>query len=170
MKQDYGEASKWYRLAAEQGDPRGAYGLGVRYLVGQGVNRDYSEAEKWFRAAAAGGHGDAAYNLGLLYFRHFPGQAGPPDDAQAAKYFRMAADQGIGDGQCYLGKLYGDGRGLTKDNVSAYEWMLLASQHGAEQCLQELKKLETEMTPDQVDEAKRRAAAWKPQPHPGFSY
>ena len=65
---------------------------------------------------------------------------------------------------------YADSRGLKKDDVSAYEWMLLASQHGVEQCLQELKKLETEMTPDQVDEAKRRAAAWRPQPHPGFNY
>ncbi|MBZ5672532.1 MAG: sel1 repeat family protein, partial [Acidobacteriia bacterium] len=164
------EAVKWYRLAAEQGEPRGAYGLGVRYITGQGVGRDYSEAEKWLRVAAEGGHGDAAYNLGLLYLRHLPGQTGSPDETQATKYFRMAADQGIGDGQCYLGKMYAEGTGLPKDLVSAYLWMHLASQNGAEQCSLGLKALETEMKPDQVNEAKRRAAAWKPQPHPSFNY
>jgi uncharacterized protein len=170
VQRDLREAVRWYRKSAEQGDPHGAYGLGVRYLTGQGVSKDYAEAEKWFRVAADGGHGDAAYNLALLCLGSFPGQAGQADNAQAAKYFRMAANQGIGDGQCYLGKLYADGRGLMKDDVSAYQWMLLASQNGAEQCMQALKTIETEMKPEQVDEAKRRAAAWKPQPHPGFTY
>jgi hypothetical protein len=48
--------------------------------------------------------------------------------------------------------------------------MLLASQNGAEQCLKLLKNLETELKPDQVDEAKHRASTWKPQSHPGFTY
>jgi hypothetical protein len=170
VKPDYAAAVRWYRLAAQQGDPRGAYGLGVRYLTGQGVDVDYSEAEKWLLAAAGGGHGDAAYNLGLLYLHRLPDQTGAPDAEKAAKYFRMAADQGISDGQCYLGMLYSEGTGLPKDAVLAYQWMLLASQTGAEQCRQPLKTLETQMKPDQLEEAKRRAAAWKPQPHPGFAY
>ena len=142
----------------------------MRYVTGQGVSRDYAEAEKWLLRAAEGGHGDAAYNLGLLYLRRLPGQTGAPDAEKAAKYLQMAADQGIGDGQCQLGMLYSEGTGLPKDNVLAYQWTLLASHNGAEQCLQPMKKLEAEMKPDQVDEAKRRAAAWKPQPHPGFTY
>jgi hypothetical protein len=170
VKPDYAAAVRWYRLAAQQGDPRGAFGLAVRYLAGQGVDPDYAEAEKWLLAAARAGHGDAAYNLGLLYLHHFPGQTGAPDAEKAAKYFRMAADQGIADGQCYLGTLYSEGSGLAKDAVLAYQWMLLASQAGAEQCRQPLKTLETQMKADQVEEAKRRAAAWKPQPHPGFTY
>jgi TPR repeat protein len=139
-------------------------------MQGQGVSRDYSEAEKWFRVAAEGGHGDAAYNLGLLYLHRLPDQSGQPDEAQASKYFRVAADQGIGDGQCSLGMMYAESKGLPKDLVLAYQWMLIASQYGAEQCLPALKTLEKGMRPDQVDEAKRLASAWRPQPHPGFNY
>ena len=106
----------------------------------------------------------------MFYLRRLPDQSGQPDEAQAAKYFRMAADQGIGDGQCYLGKMYAAGQGLPKDPVLAYQWALIASQNGAEQCLQTLKSLEPEMKLEQVNEAKRRASEWKPQPHPGFTY
>jgi len=170
VRRDYSEAVKWYRAAAEQGDAAGAYGLGVRYLMGQGVSRDYAQAEKWLLVAAEGGHGDASYNLGLMYLGKFPDQPGPRDEARAAKYLQAAADQGIGDGQCYLGKLYAEGTGLAKNNILAYQWMLLASKNGAEQCLQFLKPLEAAMKSNEVEEARRRAAAWSPQPHPQFNY
>jgi len=53
--QDYKEAVKWYRLAAEQGNAIAQHNLGVRYANGQGVLQDYKLAHMWFNIAAANG-------------------------------------------------------------------------------------------------------------------
>lgn len=104
-----------------------------------------------------------------MYAYHLAGDTASAD-AQAAKYFQLAADQGIGDGQCALGQLYAAGKGLPKDSISAYEWILLASEHGAEKCLEALKPLEPTMAPDQVAEATQRVGNWRPKLHPLFNY
>ena len=53
MLQDYAEAVKWYRKAADQGFDRGVGALGAKYALGQGVPQDYVEAHKWFNLAAS---------------------------------------------------------------------------------------------------------------------
>ena len=44
VPQDYAEAVKWYRLAAEQGYARAQYNLGVMYDNGRGVLKTSKEA------------------------------------------------------------------------------------------------------------------------------
>ncbi|MBR1439400.1 MAG: sel1 repeat family protein [Synergistaceae bacterium] len=56
VKQDYGEAVKWYRLLAEQGNAMAQSNLGYMYENGNGVARDLQEARKWYEKAAAQGH------------------------------------------------------------------------------------------------------------------
>ena len=67
VTQDYAEAAKWYRKAAEQGDTDAQYNLGVMYDNGRGVTQDYAEAAKWYRKGAEQGYADAQYNLGMMY-------------------------------------------------------------------------------------------------------
>jgi len=45
---DYGEAIKWYRLAAERGDQSSQIQLGFMYLNGEGVAADPVTADRWF--------------------------------------------------------------------------------------------------------------------------
>jgi TPR repeat protein len=45
-------AANWFRKAAEQGDPRAQYNLGVLFVNGRGVERDYAQAYVWLRQAA----------------------------------------------------------------------------------------------------------------------
>ncbi len=61
--QDYAEAVKWYRLAADQGMLRHNPILG-HVREGQGVPQDYAEAVKWYRLAAD--QGDAERNTILV--------------------------------------------------------------------------------------------------------
>ncbi len=61
VPQDYAEAVKWYRMAAEQGDAKAQSNLGFMYDNGQGVPQDYAEAAKWFRLAAEQGDADAQF-------------------------------------------------------------------------------------------------------------
>ena len=48
-------AARWFRAAAEQGDPVGQLNLGDLYSRGLGVERDLVEAYVWFSRAAAQG-------------------------------------------------------------------------------------------------------------------
>ena len=52
VDQDYPEAAKWYRLAAEQGHAVAQNNLGVLYVNGKGVTQDYVRARMWFDFAA----------------------------------------------------------------------------------------------------------------------
>ena len=62
VTQDYQEALKWYRLAAEQGYATAQNNLGVMYVMGKGVTQDYVRARMWFNLAARKGDEDAKEN------------------------------------------------------------------------------------------------------------
>jgi len=47
-ERDYGEAIRWYRKAAEQGDSLARHQLGRIYSEGRVVKRDYTEAAQWY--------------------------------------------------------------------------------------------------------------------------
>ena len=70
VSQDYNEAAKWYRKAAEQGYEKAQYNLGNSYYYGRGVSQDYNEAAKWYRKAAEQGDADAIRLLQLLESKH----------------------------------------------------------------------------------------------------
>ena len=50
-KENYAEAVKWFRKAADQGYARGLYNLGVLYENGQGVTKNYQTAKEWYQKA-----------------------------------------------------------------------------------------------------------------------
>lgn len=54
-QQNYIEAVKWYRKAAEQGHAGAQRVLGDCYYSGDGVTQDYKEAVKWLSKAAEQG-------------------------------------------------------------------------------------------------------------------
>ena len=85
------EAAKWWRKAAEQGDPIAQYNLGNSYHLGRGVPKDQVEAVKWTRKAAEQDDPPAQYNLGNSYAN---GEGVAKDTVEAAKWYRKAADQG----------------------------------------------------------------------------
>jgi TPR repeat protein len=67
--EDYPEAARCFRLAAEQGDMRSQTCLGKMYATGEGVTQDYAEAVKWFRLAADHrpyGDAEAQFELGMM--------------------------------------------------------------------------------------------------------
>ena len=66
VPQDYAEAVRWLRLAAEQGDAAGQCLLGTMYRHGKGVPQDDTEAARWLRLAAQQGDRSAQYFLDLM--------------------------------------------------------------------------------------------------------
>ncbi|MCH8931814.1 MAG: sel1 repeat family protein, partial [Nitrospinae bacterium] len=57
VPQDYAEAAKWYRKAAEQGDAEAQAMLGLMYLNGEGVPQENVQAHKWFNLSASRSQG-----------------------------------------------------------------------------------------------------------------
>jgi TPR repeat protein len=53
VRQDYTEAAKWTRKAAEQGNTPAQADLGILYWNGQGVQKDVVLAYMWLSLAAA---------------------------------------------------------------------------------------------------------------------
>src|SRR3954471_8394800 len=51
VPQDFAEALRWYRVAAEKGNEDAQICLGDMYRLGQGVLKDPAEAERWYRTA-----------------------------------------------------------------------------------------------------------------------
>jgi len=67
VAEDYKEAARWYRKAANQGLANAQTNLGLMYANGAGVSKDYKEAAKWYQKAADQGVAVAQFNLAILY-------------------------------------------------------------------------------------------------------
>jgi len=92
VPRDYKEATKWYRLAADQGLAEPCFMLGVIYE--QGKSPDYFEAVKWYREAAEQGYIPAQFELGNKYAT---GRGVPQNFAEAYVWFSIAAASGHED-------------------------------------------------------------------------
>mgnify|MGYP001960971729 CR=1 FL=1 len=64
-----GYVVKWFRFAAEQGNARAQYNLGVMYEKGKGVPQNHNTAVKWYRLSAEQGDVFAQHNLGVGYYK-----------------------------------------------------------------------------------------------------
>ena len=93
---DFAEAAKWYRKAADQGDPMGQGMLGWLYATGRGVDKDLKTAVEWFRKGAKQGNAEAQFGMGLSVRE---GWLKPYDSDKdwktVADWYAKAADSGM---------------------------------------------------------------------------
>ncbi len=157
--QDYKEAAKWYRLAAEQGHAGAQKHLAELYEAGQGVPRDEAQAAKWYQRAAEQGSADAQYSLAVLYVM---GRGVARNDVEAVRWYRMAADQGYALAQYNLGQRHLAGKSVPQDRIEAYKWLSLAAAQGLPDAVEVRDELKKSMTGEQIKEGKRRVDAFVP--------
>src|SRR5262245_28782792 len=67
VKRDYAEAIKWYRKAADKGNPFAMIHLGRMHEDGLGVPKDEKAAVRWYRKAADKGDAVGMGSLGYMY-------------------------------------------------------------------------------------------------------
>jgi TPR repeat protein len=120
--------------------------------------RDYSAALQLCRPLAEQGDARAQLSLGGMYYN---GQGVQQDYPEAAKWTRKAAEQGYTAAQAHLGVLYWNGQGVQQDVVLAYMWFNLAAANEPD-AARERDLAASQMTPDEIAEAQRRARDWKP--------
>ena len=81
---------------AEAGDPKAQNELGVRYRVGDGVEKDEAKAFDWYRRAAKQGFALAYFNLGTAFYN---GDGVSPNDGFACAWFLLSAEGGEPSGK-----------------------------------------------------------------------
>jgi len=86
--------------------------------------------------------------------------------AEAIQCFRTAAEQGYAPAQHNLGYAYLNGQGIPQDYVEAYKWFTLAAADGNERSVRYRDKTKSHMTPEQIAEGNKRAAAFVAKPPP----
>jgi TPR repeat protein len=123
------EASRWWRLASNLGDPQAAYELGAVLLEGaKGVPKDRAAAKEQFERAAAKNQLGALYNLGALALDDSNGRK--PDFAKAAQYFLRSANAGDDDAAYSYGVMLREGKGVPQDIKEAAHWLRRAADGG----------------------------------------
>ena len=140
-KQDYAEAMRWYRVAADQGNPQAQVQIGNLYTDGQGVAQDYGEAMGWFQKAAVQGNYEAQNNIGWFYLSAW---GVTQDYGEAMRWFRLAADQGNEIAQRNIAMMYVQGLGVPADKDEAIRWFKKAAAAGDDESKDALKQLGAE--------------------------
>jgi uncharacterized protein len=157
LRQDYVEAAKWYRKAAEAGDAPARVRLAGILVQDRSGTGGYEEARHWCEQAAKQNYSPGAYCVGLLYER---GLGVPTDVGQAAKWYSRAADMGHAFALLRLGEMYWKGTGVKADKVAAYTLVLLASTADLPDAERDKTLLEKEMDSKQVQKARQKAVEW----------
>jgi TPR repeat protein len=143
IAQNLAEAVIWFGKAADQGNVSGLFELAQMYRSGTGVAQDYGEAAKWFHEAA---------------------------EHDIPKWFREAMEHNlvskytpdVASAQFMLGSMYEDGDGVPQDIVLAHMWYNISAAHGSSDAAHARRRLERDLTPEQVAEAQRLTREWKP--------
>jgi TPR repeat protein len=91
VERDYAAAARWYRAAADQGEPSGMYNYAVHLREGLGVDADARAATEWFERGARTGHTASMVNLGLRVTR---GEGAERDPVLGYAWVQKAAGKG----------------------------------------------------------------------------
>lgn len=185
--------SEKLRRAAESGDARAAFEVGMRYAEGRGIAADPKAAAEWYAKAAEKGLVPAQYRhavalekgigvardserakqlyqaaaeAGNVRAMHNLGvlHANSRDIASALPWFQKAADLGLKDSQFNLGIIHALGSGVKQDLAVSYKWFALAARQGDKEA--EKKQTDVAAHLDKVNLAAARMAVqtWVQKP------
>lgn len=110
------QAVDYFRRAAEAGNMRAAYNLGLVYLQGEVAPKEPAIAAEWFQRAADRDQPDALYALATLYR---DGNGVPRDIVESARLLQRASAIGNAVATTELAILVFNGTGLPKDETRA---------------------------------------------------
>ena len=166
------ESSQKYfyaKRAAERGNARAQFDLGLMYANGNGVAKNEAEALKWFnkaaqnnfskpvsvqrvvrtektsqqfifaKNAAAKGNARAQFDLAMMYSK---GNGVRKNEKLAFNYFHKAARNNLVEAKFQMGLNFAQGRGVKKQEQLAKYWFKLAAKAGHSRAMAYLASLE----------------------------
>ena len=154
---DYATAKSEWESLADAGDAEAAYGMGLLYGNGFGVDMNDDLAIKYYTIAADQGLGDAAFNLAVM---HQNGWGVPMDEVKANEWYAVAADKGNTEAQMALGRYYAMDFLDSYDPVVAFKWFRIAEKLGDIDAGSKRDFIESRMTAEQLAEARKVVDSW----------
>lgn len=124
VNKDHTEAARWFRLAANQGNPEAQRNLAFAFLNGRGLPKDEVEGMHQLRLAANAQDAPAQRQLGYHYAM---GIGVAANEREAVQWFRMAADQYDVFAQYNLAFALANGKGVPANQTEAAYWYELAA-------------------------------------------
>ncbi|TAL26952.1 MAG: sel1 repeat family protein [Alphaproteobacteria bacterium] len=110
---------------------------------------------EWLLKGASQGDANCQFTLGVMALnRH--------DYDGAMEWLLKAAAQASHAAQDKIGLMYRDGLGVPQDNIQAFMWFTISANISGQYFTPLRDALAQKMTGAEMDEAKRRAAEWKP--------
>lgn len=128
VAQDANVAVQWLRKAAEQGNEKGNYYLGICYEYGAGVDKNEEESLKFYYIAANEGHALAQCEIAAAYLIGKPGF--DINYQEAYKYANAAIEQESPRAYKIMADIYYYGLGVDTDYKKAAELYQKASDSG----------------------------------------
>ncbi|MBC8470330.1 MAG: sel1 repeat family protein [Planctomycetes bacterium] len=116
------EQMKWYKKAAEKGDPVAQYHLSSHYKK----KKYYSNVVGLLKQAAQKGHIKAQYELASTYMYIEEVK----DCNEAIKWYTRAAEQGYHEAQHSLAVIYSLGEDVPKNPKESFKWWQKLAPHG----------------------------------------
>jgi len=127
VTQSFGEARKWYELAAKQGHAAAQSNLGAMHWAGKGSEKNAQEAVRLFKLSAAQ---DDAAGLNNLANAYAVGEGVARDPGEAIRLRRRAVERGSTQAAIVLANAYSSGYGVPKDQNSALQLYKFAAEKG----------------------------------------
>src|SRR5439155_11096547 len=115
--------------AADGGDPRAQFALGLRYATGEGVVQNLTEGMEWIRRSA-----------------------------EAARLFLEAARKDVGFAQMAVARFFETATYFARNLSRAYQWYSIAARQGVPGAKRSLMRLDRVLTGDQRAEGEYLAA------------
>ena len=151
------KAMIWFLRAALLYNLEAQADLGVCYLGGMGVPMDIQEGKDLLENSAMAGNALAADYLSHYYLTI------APDNQKAYAWLGRGAAQGLPENEAEFGLMIRRGLGVSNDPVEAMKWFDLAADRGWKKAVIYRDDFSVLLNPDERQEARRRADAFKPQ-------
>ncbi len=125
--EEYGDAFKWLKPWASDGEAEAQYRLGIMYEKGYGVDTSSRKALKWYRLAAAQGHRASKRRLKNLRQSTITAAG---SESVATQWYQDLAEEGDPDAQYNLGFMHETGWSTPVDEGEAARWYEKAAKKG----------------------------------------
>ena len=147
-KGDFAKAFDAFKKAADEGDARADFELGVMYLYGRGIPLDDNSAFNSFAKAAENGNLGGVFMLGRMYIE---GIGTEQDKDKAIAIYAKAADAGEPFFQYLLGEYYASGVFVDKDMKRALTLLEKAANGGSDYAALKLAEIYEDETFEGAD-------------------
>lgn len=119
----------WIEKVADGEKPETQLDLAKAYYVGDGVKKDLNKARFWAEKSSAKGNLEAEYLLAKWAYE------ASPNSPDALQKLMKVAEKGNPEAQNAIGQAYLNGKGVTKSEEKAIEWLEKAAAKGSAEAL-----------------------------------